>query len=154
MRLVVTSDTHRAKRDFLRIIERHKDNPDTIFVNLGDSEGEVEEMKMYYPTLRLENVIGNCDWNGGYPVYQLFKAGGKRVLITHGHRFYVKHGYQKLQEFAKQEQADIVLLGHTHTPYIETVDGIHYMNPGAVCSGSYGIVDIEPTGILMYHLNI
>ena len=154
MRLVVTSDTHRAMRDFEQIIERHMDNKDVIFVNLGDSEGEVEDMKMYYPQLRLENVIGNCDWNGSYPVYKMFKAGGKKVLITHGHKFYVKHGYQRLQEFAKQEGADIVLFGHTHIPYIETVDGIYYMNPGAVCSGSYGIVDIEPSGALMYHLKI
>ena len=154
MRLVVTSDSHRAKRNFEAIIERHKGNKDVIFVNLGDSEGEVEDMMMFYPQLRLENVIGNCDWNNTYPVYKLFKAGGKKVLITHGHRFYVKHGYQKLQEFARQEQADIVLFGHTHIPYTEKVDGIYYMNPGAVCNGSYGIVDIDGDGILTYTLKL
>ena len=154
MRLVVTSDTHRAARDFFRIIERHKDNKDVIFVNLGDSENEIEEMKMYYPKLRLENVIGNCDWNGSYPVYKAFQADGKKVLITHGHKFYVKHGYQALQEFAQQEEADIVLFGHTHIPYTENIDGIYYMNPGAVCHGSYGIVDIDKGGIITYTLNI
>lgn len=153
MRLVVTSDSHRSNRDFFKIIERHKNNAD-LFINLGDSEGEIEDMKAYYPALRLENVVGNCDWNNTYPVYKMLKCEGKKVLITHGHRFGVKHGYEKIQTFAKQEGADIVLFGHTHLPYTERVDGIYYMNPGAVCNGSYGIVDITPDGIMTYTAKI
>ena len=153
MRLIVTSDTHRRNRDFFKIVECHKDSTD-LFINLGDSEEEVEDFKMYYPHFKIECVIGNCDWNGSYPVYKMLKCADKKVLITHGHKFYVKHGYQALEEFAKQEGADIVLFGHTHTPYCETVDGILYMNPGAVCHGSYGIIDIEKSGIMAYHNGI
>jgi putative phosphoesterase len=153
MRIVVTSDSHRASRDFFKIIERHKDTTD-IFVNLGDSEHEIIEMRMYYPKLRLEAVRGNCDFSSTDPLYKAFKCGDKKVLITHGHMQYVKHGYQNALYFAKQEEADIILFGHTHIPYIETVEGVHMMNPGAVCQGSYGIIDIEPSGIMMYHNKI
>ena len=153
MRLVVTSDTHKRSRDFFNIIERHRDTTD-IFINLGDSEKEVEEFNMLYPKLRLETVCGNCDFYSTAPVYKMLNCAGKKVLITHGHKYFVKHGYQALQEFAKQEGADIVLFGHTHTPYVETVDGIQYMNPGAVCNSSYGIIDIEPSGIMAYTLRI
>ncbi len=122
MRLIVTSDTHRSSRNFFNIVERHKDNKDVLFINLGDSEAEVEDFKMFYPKLRLENAVGNCDWSNTYPVYKMLKCSSKKVLITHGHKFYVKHGYQKLEEFARQEGADIVLFGHTHIPYVEILN--------------------------------
>ena len=149
MRIVVTSDTHRNSTDFSRIIRRHADNAD-LFVNLGDSEHEIALIDINFPNLKFECVAGNCDWGITLPMYKMLKCADKKVLITHGHLQYVKHGYQKIQEFAKQEGADICLFGHTHIPYVETVDGILYMNPGAVVDGSYGIVDIVPTGIMAY----
>lgn len=149
MRIVVTSDTHRNSRDFFNIIDRHIENAN-LFVNLGDSQNEIELAEITRPELKIECVAGNCDFGSTLPLYKMIKFNGKRVLITHGHTFYVKHGYQKLQEFAKQENADIVLFGHTHIPYTEYINGIYYMNPGAVCSSSYGIVDIEKNGVMIY----
>ena len=51
-------------------------------------------------------------------------------------------------------QADICLFGHTHIPYFEIVDGLYVMNPGAVCSNSYGIIDIEKGAIMAYTTKI
>lgn len=149
MRLIVTSDTHRNSRDFFSIIERHADSTD-LFINLGDSEKEIEMLEISIPKLKIECVAGNCDRGSALPLYKMLNCKGKKVLITHGHLFYVKHGYQKLQEFAKQEGADICLFGHTHIPYSEVVDGIQFLNPGAVYDGSYGIVDIVDSGIMAY----
>ena len=153
MRIVVTSDTHRASRDFLNIIDRHKNNAD-LFINLGDSESEIEMLHMTNPHINIKYVAGNCDFSSTAPLEQFIKFDGKKIFFTHGHMYYVKHGYQKLQEKAKLEAVDICLFGHTHIPYIETVDGILYMNPGAVCHGSYGVIDIEPTGIMAFHNKI
>ena len=153
MRIVVTSDTHRASRDFFNIIERHERNTD-LFINLGDSEHEIELLEMTRPNLNFKYVAGNCDFSSNAPYEQFIKFDGKKIFFTHGHTYYVKHGYQRLQERAKLEDVDICLFGHTHTPYLETVDGILYMNPGAVCHGSYGVIDIEPTGIMAYHNKI
>ena len=153
MRIVVTSDSHRNSRDFFNIIDRHEKNAD-LFINLGDSEHEIELLEITRPGINIKCVCGNCDWGSTAPNEQFITFGGKKIFFTHGHMYYVKHGYQKLQERAELEGVDICLFGHTHIPYIETVNGIRYMNPGAVVSGSYGIIDIEPNGIMMYTNNI
>ena len=153
MRLVVTSDAHGRTGNLFDIVERHIKNAD-LFINLGDSARQVEEILMVYPDLKLECVAGNCDFNSTYPLYKTLNCEGKRVFITHGHPFYVKHGYELLMQKAISEKVDICLFGHTHIPYTEYTDGIYYMNPGAVCDSSYGIVDITPGGIMTYYTKI
>lgn len=153
MRIIVTSDVHRRTNYLLEIIERHKDTTD-LFINLGDSENEVDEALMIYPNLRIERVSGNCDFASSLPVSNVFTLGGKRIFISHGHTFYVKHGYQDIERRAKELDANICLFGHTHIPFTDIKDGIYYMNPGAVRDGSYGIIDIEPSGIMMYNNTI
>ena len=153
MRLVVTSDVHRRTSCLFDIVERHIDNAD-LFINLGDSKNEVEELLMVYPKLNIECVSGNCDFGSTYPAYKTIICKEKRVFITHGHPFYVKHGYEMLMQKAREEKADICLFGHTHIPYTEIVDGIYYMNPGAVCDYSYGIIDITDKGTMFYTTKI
>ena len=153
MRIVVTSDTHRNSRDFFSIIERHEKNAD-LFINLGDSEREIEMLEIAMPKLNIKCVCGNCDWNSTAPIEQIIEFNGKRVFFTHGHSYYVKHGYSEIQRRARELKADICLFGHTHIPYTETIDGIQYMNPGAVCDSSYGIIDVVPGGIMAYTLKI
>ena len=153
MRIIVTSDTHRNSRDFFNIIDRHENNAD-LFINLGDSEHELSLLEMTRPNLNIKSVCGNCDWGSTAPIEQFINFDSKKIFFTHGHTYYVKHGYQKLQERAELEKVDICLFGHTHIPYIEKINGIHYMNPGAVVSGYYGVIDIEPSGIMMYHNRI
>lgn len=153
MRIIVTSDVHRRTGILLDIIERHYETTD-LFINLGDSENEVDEALMVYPKLKIERVAGNCDWYSTLPASKIINARGKKIFISHGHQQYVKHGYQMIEEKAKEIGADICLFGHTHTPYVERKDGIYYMNPGAVCNSLYGIIDIEPSGIIMYNQTI
>ncbi len=153
MRLVVTSDVHKRTSALFDIVERHIDNAD-LFINLGDSANEIEELLMVYPNLKIECVAGNCDFSSTYPLTKLFECAGKRVFITHGHPFYVKHGYEMLKQEARSVKADICLFGHTHTPITEIEDGIYYMNPGAVCNYSYGIIDIVDSGIMAYTTKI
>ncbi len=44
---------------------------------------------------------------------------------------------------------DILLFGHTHVPYTAYDDGMYIMNPGSIgYTGTYGIVDITPSGIM------
>ena len=153
MRLVVTSDVHRRTNILFKIVERHLENAD-LFINLGDSANEVKELLMLYPNLKIECVAGNCDFSSTYPITKLLCCDDKKVFITHGHHYYVKYGYERIEEEAKRIGADICLFGHTHTPYTEIKDGIYYMNPGAVCDYTYGIVDITEKGIMTYTTRI
>lgn len=153
MRMVVFSDSHRRVSKVLDIIERHKDNAD-LFIFLGDGNDDVEEAMLLYPDIKIERVSGNCDFSSPLPAYKTIKFGGKKILITHGHPFYVKHGLNDLMREAKSIGADICLFGHTHIPLKEKADGIYYMNPGSCSNGSYGIIDIDKGGMLMYHSEV
>jgi len=153
MRIVATSDSHRRRSYLYDIIERHADNAD-LFINCGDSEGDVEDIPFLYPKIRIECVAGNCDRGSSLPLWKTVKFAGKKVMFCHGHTYGVKHGYSMLLETAKREGVDICIFGHTHTPMIEKVDGIYLINPGAVCNSSYAVIDIVDGKVNAYHAKI
>ncbi|MCR5208161.1 MAG: metallophosphoesterase [Eubacterium sp.] len=153
MRIVVTSDSHRNSRNFFKVIDRHLKNAD-LFIDLGDSEEEIDLLEMTQPNIRIKGVRGNNDWNRVAPYEQIINFNGKKIFFTHGHHYHVKYGLGELISRARLEGADVCLFGHTHTPYFEIVDGLYVMNPGAICENSYGIIDIEPSGIMAYTTKI
>ena len=153
MRIVVMSDSHRRTSLLLNIIERHKDNAD-LFLFLGDGNDDLDNALMIHPDIKIDRVSGNCDFYSTYPASKVIDFAGKRILFTHGHPYYVKHGYSDIQREARSVGADICLFGHTHIPYVDIIDSIHYMNPGSVSDGVYGIVDIESSGIMAYNAKI
>lgn len=150
MRIIVTTDSHGRRGNLFDIIERHIDNAD-LFINLGDSNSgnDFEDAKLYFGSkLRIHAVAGNCDWSSTLPYEKIINANGKKVFFCHGQTYYVKHGYETLMEAAKAKGADIALFGHTHTPYNNYINGIHFFNPGAAADGRYGIIDITDGGII------
>lgn len=153
MRIIVTSDSHRMKRFVYEIIEKHLDDAD-LFINLGDGEDDIDNALLLYPQIKLERVAGNCDFGSSLPLYKTITCAGKKIFFTHGHPFGVKHGYDEIIQKAHDENADICLFGHTHIPFTQYLDGIYYMNPGAVMCSSYGIIDITDKGIMAYPTNL
>ena len=77
-------------------------------------------------------VKGNNDFFSDCPSEQIFNIGDKKVLITHGHCYYVYRGTDELKRAARQNGVDIVMFGHTHIPHFEDEDGIVILNPGSV----------------------
>lgn len=153
MRIVVTSDSHKRQGNLLDIFEKHLSNTD-LFINLGDGEDDIDNVLMLYPDIKLERVAGNCDFYSNLPLSKTINVCGKKIFFTHGHLFGVKHGYDVIAEHAKQTGADICLFGHTHIPYTQYIDNIYFMNPGAVCDGIYGIIDITDNGTITYNAKI
>lgn len=156
MRLLVISDSHGRKSNIFDIIEMHIDDADYILC-LGDCNGgsDFEYAESYFGNkLRVLYVCGNTDWYSTEPAVREIKVGGKTVMFCHGHTFRVKMDYQLLIDEGKRRCADIVLFGHTHTPYYKHTDGIHFMNPGAAADGCYGMVDITDKGILCIHAKL
>lgn len=149
MRAVVFSDSHKRTSYVFDIIERHKDNAD-LFIFLGDGNDDVDEALTLYPKIKIERVCGNCDFASPYPSAKTIRFADKKILITHGHPYYVKHGYSMIIQAAEKEKADICLFGHTHIPYNERINNILYMNPGTASNGSYGIIDIENSKVFAY----
>lgn len=74
---------------------------------------------------------------GAYPVQARFEADGKRVLLTHASpwdqtTYLYPQKPDVLRLAAKQANADILIVGHTHTPMKATVSGVVIVNAGAI----------------------
>ncbi len=84
------------------------------------------------------------------------RAGGKKIRIFHGSpahhtEFLFAHTPDsRFAELADQCRADIIVTGHSHTPYHKVIQGIHFINPGSVGRmfdgdprASYAILTLE-----------
>ena len=141
MKILVFSDSHRSLSGMYAAIDLHQ--PQQI-IHLGDMMDDAEEVAGHYPKLPFCLVPGNCDgWGVATPAKKQIKLAGKSILLSHGHRWGVKRGYDAAIADARAAGADILLFGHTHVPLCQQLeDGLWMMNPGPARS-SYGLIEIE-----------
>lgn len=140
MKFVVISDTHKILDKAIETIKKEK--PD-FCIHLGDVVQDCEDLERLFPNQKFIFVKGNNDFwtkNASFPDERIFTLDGKKFFICHGHTYHVKQGLYALLKKAKDENADIVLYGHTHQSYLEQ-DDITVMNPGSY--GKYGVITIE-----------
>ncbi len=141
-----------------RIFERNTDAE--LFIFLGDGERELDDIKSVYPNKKILSVSGNCDFASTAPYVGLTVAGGKRIMFLHGHSHGVKHGLEAVIRLARENQADILLFGHTHKRYYSYEDGLHILNPGSASQPrdwkrpSYAFIDITSAGIVCNHVDV
>ena len=148
MRILVLSDSHGMPSRILDAVEAHPEAEALIF--LGDGERDLDTVEGYYHSLpNVIKVAGNCDFSSSLPLLRVVTLGGKKIYCTHGHAEHVKYGTDELLLRARQEGADIVLYGHTHTGVTCYDDGLYIMNPGSIRDGHYGMIDIVPGGIML-----
>ena len=148
MRILVLSDSHGMPSRILDAVEAHPEAETLIF--LGDGERDLDTVESYYNSLpNVIKVAGNCDFSSSLPLLRVVTLGGKKIYCTHGHAEHVKYGTDELLLRARQEGADIVLYGHTHTGVTCYDDGLYIMNPGSIRDGHYGMIDIVPGGIML-----
>ncbi|MCF2596108.1 metallophosphoesterase family protein [Pseudoflavonifractor phocaeensis] len=140
MKILVFSDSHRSRGGMLDAIDAHR--PDQV-IHLGDLQSDAEELTYVYPKLPICMVPGNCDGWTMAPLKKQITLAGKRILLSHGHLWGVKKGYEAAVADARAVGADILLFGHTHRALCQQLeDGLWMMNPGASRT-SYGLIRIE-----------
>ncbi len=130
MKILVVSDTHGREENLKRVLEE-VGMPDCL-IHLGDSEsGETRIQEMVRCPLYM--VAGNCDFFSRLPLIQIAEIGGMRILLTHGHYYYVSVGTRDLVEDAKANGCNVVMFGHTHRPFLDQSDEeITVLNPGSL----------------------
>ena len=145
MKILVFSDSHRSLSGMYTAIDLHR--PEQV-IHLGDMMADAEEVAKHYPTTPFCLVPGNCDgWVVTVPVKKQITLGGKSILLSHGHRWGVKSGYERAIDDARAVGADVLLFGHTHVPLCRRLeDGLWMPNPGPARSG-YGLIEIEDGNI-------
>lgn len=146
MKILVLSDSH-SGRSFMRFCI-DKVRPEHV-IHLGDHYEDGTVMAEEYPHIRFHQVPGNCDryrMVGSVPDILCYPIGGVKLFMTHGHKHAVKSDIHGVMADAREQGAQVVLFGHTHSPLcFQAEDGLWVMNPGACGSwgGSAGVVEIQ-----------
>ena len=158
MKILVISDTHRDLSNLGKVLET--ESPVNLLIHCGDICGDGETVEKLCGC-EFHAVAGNMDMGSDLPGELLIEAGGRRIFVVHGHRYYVGSGIEDLKETARENEADIVLYGHTHIPYLEETPEIIVMNPGSLSYPrqwekrcSYGVIEIDRQGRLSCEIRV
>ena len=138
MKICVVSDSHGDSDRIDRVVQA-EDAVCDAYVHLGDIAQDAQRL-MERTQKPVCGVRGNCDFflrAGNLPEERLENLGGTRLLICHGHRYDVKHGYLNLYMRARELEARCALFGHTHSPLKKEEGSVLLLNPGALCDGRY-----------------
>lgn len=158
MRILIVSDTHK----FLGNLEAAVKQAGKIdlMLHLGDAEMK-QELIEELVTCPVEIVAGNNDYFYDYPREMELYIEGNKFYLTHGHYHRVSLTKEYLIDEAHDRQAQIVLFGHTHRPYVKKKEGIWVINPGSLSyprqegrRPSYAIMEVsadkEPETTIFY----
>lgn len=151
-KILVISDSH-GNRNFFKAAVRNISEKCDALVFCGDGSGDLffcfeeclhdKDLAEAMPPV-IAYVAGNGDSdifpmliNDEYkdiivPSEQTLVVCGKKIFITHGHRFGAYYGTDGLCDAAKARGASCVFYGHTHIPNEAHKDGVYFFNPGSI----------------------
>jgi putative phosphoesterase len=153
MKAIVISDTHLKSPEKLTWLTR-KHTDASIIIHAGDyTDSSVLAFLQSWPPFL--GVSGNADSDrikSTLPEKQLFSLASYQVGLYHGHGPGGTTPDRAFRAFAN-ENADIIIFGHSHQPCIFTRNKILMVNPGSITAKrkerwfSYIVLDLDPTGI-------
>ena len=154
MKILIVSDTHGQEKNLEEVLK--KEEPIDALIHLGDLECG-EDFISTHVKCPVYLVSGNNDFFCSLPREREITLGKYKVLITHGHYYYVSLGVEELRRQAVARGYQVAMFGHTHKPYLETKDGVAILNPGSLSyprqegrRPSYMIMDIDEAGEAHY----
>ena len=137
MKILLVSDSH---GDYDSLDRLYKMYPEMdLYLHAGDSEQDEFSLKPFI------SVRGNCDHYYDFPYFLVIPSPIGNI--------YVQHTPFVSKSLINEHNAKIVIHGHTHRRRNEMINGILFINPGAISyardrfDGSYAILNIEENGI-------
>lgn len=92
---------------------------------------------------------------------------GRRTLLTHGspasneEHLTPDTPLERLRELAQMADADVIIFGHSHVPFVRRVDGVRFVNTGSVGRpddgdprACYAILCVQPTRFQVRHYRV
>jgi len=148
MKILVLSDTH---GDIDKAEAAIKKNDDvSLIIHLGDYFRDAQKLSNMFPEIPVEYIYGNSDFMiEDVPAEKVLEYNGKKIFITHGHRYSVKWDYDKLYRKAEEMHVDLLLFGHTHVADVIHKDNYFVVNPGSISdprddsNESYAIIELD-----------
>ncbi len=126
MKILIFSDVHGKKERLEAILKAHEDAKYKI--SLGDSELRTKFLQKH----DIIAIKGNYPFDAGFTYEHVLDIEGRTLLLTHGHKYRVKSGYEQFYFKILETEADLAFHGHTHMVTCEEVSGKYILNPGAV----------------------
>lgn len=147
---MVISDTHIPERatklpeQFLKQIQ-----PQDLILHAGDFT-KLEVLEQLKKLGKVYAVWGNMD-DGNIkkllPETEIFEMEGKKIGIYHGYG--APEGLEKKVYDKFNQKLDVIVFGHSHTPYNQKLNDCLMFNPGSLSGNantsnpSYGILNID-----------
>ena len=135
MLALILSDSHGNIEPMRLAVERTKPN---AILHLGDCWRDAATLEKLYPTIPFYQVAGNCDYTFLLPRTQTITLEGHRITLTHGDQQGVKCSMYGVEALAREENAELLLFGHTHLPYCDYHGSTLLLNPGSIGAPRYG----------------
>lgn len=133
----VLSDTH-GRMD-PRVFDRFEGVGAVIHAGDVRSREILIDLQILAPTWA---VLGNTDQGGDcghLPLQAFVETGGLRIFVSHGHlQADPNRRIRNLLEASKTLRPDLIVVGHSHRPYVGEHDGVLFLNPGSASSPRYG----------------
>ncbi|ODA39398.1 metallophosphoesterase family protein [Desulfosporosinus sp. BG] len=158
MRIAVLSDTHlRVGKSLPRFVWEHLTEVDMI-IHAGDLThmGLLEELASIAP---VRAVRGNCDgWDVSLPDRDVIECGAWKIGLVHGNVGKGNSTPDRAYAEFKETPVNLIVFGHSHTPFMEWRNGILLFNPGSPTDKrrepqySFGLLDIQQEQIDAKHL--
>jgi len=148
MRIGVISDTHGDRASINQAV-KVVPNAD-LWLHAGDYSQDAVYLAGLV-TVPVFAAKGNCDGQTSAKVDEFIEVAGKKIWLTHGHRYSVKQGAGDLIEWGRQYEVDIIIYGHTHIPDQLWHEGLLIFNPGSAAEpragfGTCGVIEIANDG--------
>ncbi|CAB3287264.1 Phosphoesterase [Methanocaldococcus lauensis] len=130
MLIGVISDTH--------IYDRASKLPKTVFDEFSNVDliihcGDVTDKEVLDLLSDLAEIVavrGNMDYLN-LPRQQILSINNFKVGVIHGDIIYPRGDKLKLRLLGKEMGVDILISGHTHTPFIDDCGDVLLLNPGS-----------------------
>jgi len=165
MILGIISDTHipwRAKSVPIEFMKWFENEKVELILHAGDLN-EPKVIDILSNIAEVKAVKGNTDYID-LPKELIIKIEDRRILLFHSDNVYPRGDINKIAQYAKEKEVDIVVYGHTHIPIFTYKNGIYLLNPGSAtgvrsgeindCTKSAAIMEIKDDKIQVRFKNI
>ena len=146
-KLLVMSDSHDSSGKLELLAEHIAQNKYDMLIHLGDVRRDAEWLEERL-NRQIIGVAGNCDFFSRDPREEEIFVEKVKILITHGDKYGVKSGLDRLSYYAEERACQLALFGHTHQPFSGYVGKSLLVNPGALTDGRFAVIDINGDRII------
>lgn len=82
-------------------------------------------------------VLGNNDFHFGWRETECLELAGRRFVIQH--IVNPQHPGPELRDRLRRLQPHVVVFGHSHRPFCQSIDGVLFLNPGSAGAPRFGL---------------